>query len=91
MATAKVYNELDVSFFMDGTSLPLRFFRAWQDFTQNGAVTLSSFMMINHIREHLHLTTMKTMHVTCSYSKLEKFEGAAEENQTKVEIEEMII
>ena len=35
-ATAKVYNELDVSFFMDGTSLPLRFFRAWQDFTQNG-------------------------------------------------------
>ena len=36
MATAKVYNELDVSFFMDGTSLPLRFFRAWQDFTANG-------------------------------------------------------
>ena len=36
MATAKVYNELDVSFFMDGTSLPLRFFRAWQDFTSNG-------------------------------------------------------
>tara|TARA_B100000424_G_scaffold9277_1_gene6886 strand:- start:724 stop:1389 length:666 start_codon:yes stop_codon:yes gene_type:complete len=36
MATAKVYNELDVSFFMDGTSLPLRFFRAWQDFTTNG-------------------------------------------------------
>ena len=35
MATAKVYNELDVSFFMDGTSLPLRFFRAWQDFTSN--------------------------------------------------------
>ena len=35
-ATAKVYNELDVSFFMDGTSLPLRFFRAWQDFTSNG-------------------------------------------------------
>ena len=36
MATAKVYNELDVIFFMDGTSLPLRFFRAWQDFTSNG-------------------------------------------------------
>jgi len=36
VATAKVYNELDVSFFMDGTSLPLRFFRAWQDFTSNG-------------------------------------------------------
>ena len=36
MATAKVYNELDVSFFMDGTSLPLRMFRGWQDFTTNG-------------------------------------------------------
>tara|TARA_B100001113_G_C21112914_1_gene624052 strand:- start:1835 stop:2515 length:681 start_codon:yes stop_codon:yes gene_type:complete len=35
MATAKVYNELDVSFFLDGTSMPLRFFRAWQDFTSN--------------------------------------------------------
>ena len=35
LPTAKVYNELDVSFFMDGTSLPLRFFRAWQDFTSN--------------------------------------------------------
>ena len=37
-ATAKVFNELDVSFFMDGTSLPLRFFRAWQDFIQNGVI-----------------------------------------------------
>ena len=40
-ATAKVFNELDVSFFMDGTSLPLRFFRAWQDFIQNGVIGLS--------------------------------------------------
>ena len=38
LPTAKVYNELDVSFFMDGTSLPLRFFRAWQDFIQNGVI-----------------------------------------------------
>ena len=38
MATNKVYNELDVSFFMDGTSLPLRFFRGWQDFVQNGVI-----------------------------------------------------
>ena len=37
-ATAKVFNELDVSFFMDGTSLPFRFFRAWQDFIQNGVI-----------------------------------------------------
>ena len=38
MATNKVYNELDVSFFLDGTSLPLRFFRGWQDFVQNGVI-----------------------------------------------------
>jgi len=37
-ATAKVFNELDVSFFMDGSSLPLRFFRGWQDFIQNGVL-----------------------------------------------------
>ena len=66
MATAKVYNELDLSFFMDGTSLPLKFFRAWQDFTQNGSAGNPEFStMINHIKEHLHLTTTKTMHVTC--------------------------
>ena len=39
LATAKVYNELDVSFYMDGTSLPLRFFRAWQDFTSNAVAS----------------------------------------------------
>ena len=43
MATAKVYNELDVSFFMDGTSLPLRFFRAWQDFTSNPVASNPEF------------------------------------------------
>ena len=43
MATAKVYNELDVSFFMDGTSLPLRFFRAWQDFASNGIASNPEF------------------------------------------------
>ena len=43
MATAKVYNELDLSFFMDGTSLPLKFFRAWQDFTSNGSASNPEF------------------------------------------------
>ena len=42
-ATAKVYNELDVSFFMDGTSLPLRFFRAWQDFASNAVASNPEF------------------------------------------------
>ena len=33
IAAAKVYNELDISFYMDAESMPLKFFRAWQDYT----------------------------------------------------------
>ena len=36
MASGKVYNELDISFFLDADSMPLKFFRAWQDFTMRG-------------------------------------------------------
>ena len=36
MASGKVYNELDISFFLDADSMPLKFFRAWQDFTMGG-------------------------------------------------------
>ena len=32
VATAKVYNELDVSFYCDADSLPFKFFRCWQDY-----------------------------------------------------------
>ena len=32
MASAKVFNELDVSFYCDANSLPFKFFRAWQDY-----------------------------------------------------------
>ena len=32
MASAKVFNELDVSFFCDADSLPFKFFRCWQDY-----------------------------------------------------------
>ena len=32
MASAKVFNELDVSFFCDADSLPYKFFRCWQDY-----------------------------------------------------------
>tara|TARA_B100000029_G_scaffold515714_1_gene624144 strand:+ start:4308 stop:5000 length:693 start_codon:yes stop_codon:yes gene_type:complete len=36
MANYKVFNELDVSFYCDADSTPLKFFRAWQDFTIGG-------------------------------------------------------
>ena len=35
MAGNKVYNELDVSFFLDSESTALVFFRAWQDYVMN--------------------------------------------------------
>lgn len=39
MAGNKVYNELDVSFFLDAESTALMFFRAWQDFVMNAGPT----------------------------------------------------
>ena len=32
LTTAKVFNELDVSFYCDADSIPLKIFRGWQDF-----------------------------------------------------------
>ena len=36
MATSKVFNELDVSFYCDAESMPLVFFRSWQDYIMSG-------------------------------------------------------
>tara|TARA_B100001250_G_C19802412_1_gene791705 strand:- start:2078 stop:2701 length:624 start_codon:yes stop_codon:yes gene_type:complete len=36
LASAKVFNELDVSFYCDANSLPIKFFRGWQDFIIGG-------------------------------------------------------
>ena len=44
IASAKVYNELDVSFFMDADSTPLLFFRAWQDFTMGTKSTSGDYV-----------------------------------------------
>ncbi len=41
MAGGKVFNELDVSFFLDGESTPLKFFRGWQDFIMGAGVNHS--------------------------------------------------
>ena len=79
-ATAKVFNELDVSFFMDGSSLPLRFFRGWQDFIQNGVLD-------NPKGYYQEEQTYKRAFATNYYedyacdmfiNKLEKFQGAAD-------------
>ena len=82
MATAKVYNELDLSFFLDGTSLPLRFFRAWQDFTQNGSASNPEFFYDDQPYKRAFASNYYEDYACDMFiSKLEKFKGAAEEQR----------
>ena len=82
MATAKVYNELDLSFFMDGTSLPLRFFRAWQDFTQNGSAGNPEFFYEDQPYKRAFASNYYEDYACDMFiSKLEKFKGAAEDER----------
>ena len=81
-ATAKVYNELDVSFFMDGTSMPLRFFRAWQDYIQNGVHGATSQYYLNDIPYKRAFASNYYEDYACDMilSKLEKFDIAKEKS-----------
>ena len=82
MATAKVYNELDVSFFMDGTSLPLRFFRAWQDFTSNGVAGNPEFFYDDQDYKRAFASNYYEDYACDMFiSKLEKFKGASPEKR----------
>ena len=82
MATAKVYNALDLSFFMDGTSLPLRFFRAWQDFTQNGSAGNPEFFYDDQPYKRAFASNYYEDYACDMFiSKLEKFKGSAEETR----------
>ena len=82
MATAKVYNELDLSFFMDGTSLPLKFFRAWQDFTQNGVAGNPEFFYDDQPYKRAFASNYYEDYACDMFiSKLEKFKGSAEEQR----------
>ena len=82
MATAKVYNELDLSFFMDGTSLPLKFFRAWQDFTQNGSAGNPEFFYDDQPYKRAFASNYYEDYACDMFiSKLEKFKGASPEKR----------
>ena len=82
MATAKVYNELDLSFFMDGTSLPLKFFRAWQDFTQNGSAGNPEFFYDDQPYKRAFASNYYEDYACDMFiSKLEKFKGSADEKR----------
>ena len=82
MATAKVYNELDLSFFMDGTSLPLKFFRAWQDFTQNGSAGNPEFFYDDQPYKRAFASNYYEDYACDMFiSKLEKCKGASPEKR----------
>ena len=82
MATAKVYNELDLSFFMDGTSLPLKFFRAWQDFTSNGSSGNPEFFYDDQPYKRAFASNYYEDYACDMFiSKLEKFKGSGEEQR----------
>ena len=82
MATAKVYNELDLSFFMDGTSLPLKFFRAWQDFTQNGSASNPELFYDDQPYKRAFASNYYEDYACDMFiSKLEKFKGASPEKR----------
>ena len=48
LTTAKVFNELDVSFYCDADSIPLKVFRAWQDFIVGAVETPKGQYGKNH-------------------------------------------
>ena len=64
---------------MDGTSLPLRFFRAWQDFIQNGVAPNPEFFYDDQPYTRV-LASNYYEDFACDMfiHKLEKFEGSGE-------------
>ena len=78
MATAKVYNELDVSFFCDADSLPFKFFRCWQDYIIGPIDRPKDMYAGNHTmsqQRHKAYAQRYYDHYTCDIhiAKLEKY------------------
>ena len=68
---------------MDGTSLPLRFFRAWQDFTQNGSASNPEFFYDDQPYKRAFASNYYEDYA-CDMilTKLEKFETFKEKDDT---------
>ena len=78
VATAKVFNELDVSFYCDADSLPFKFFRCWQDYIIGAVETPREMYSKDHIlsqSRHLAYAQRYYDHYTCDMQirKLEKY------------------
>ena len=78
MATAKVFNELDVSFYCDAESLPLIFFRSWQDYIMGALENPQmAYSQENSLTKYQHLAYAQRYYdqYTCDIKiiKLEKY------------------
>ena len=91
MANAKVYNELDVSFFCDADSLPFKFFRCWQDYIIAPIEAPKEFYSKDHtMNEHVHQHYAQSYYdqYTCDLKivKLEKY-GVPEKMRISEELD----
>ena len=91
MANAKVYNELDVSFFCDADSLPFKFFRCWQDYIIAPIEAPKEFYSKDHtMNEHVHQHYAQRYYdqYTCDLKivKLEKY-GVPEKMRISEELD----
>ena len=79
IAAAKVYNELDISFYMDAESMPLKFFRAWQDYTM-GHVEQKSNIYREDLADQRVFAQRYYDNYACrlDIKKLEKYNGKSQ-------------
>ena len=91
LASAKVYNELDVSFFCDADSLPFKFFRCWQDYIIAPIEQPKEFYTNKHtMSQHVHKVYAQRYYdqYTCDITiiKLEKYGvPEVEEGEPKID------
>ena len=77
MASSKIYNEMDMTFICDVSSLPYRFFRAWIDFVGNVEPDGEKFYSPNNVRAYGISALRFYDEYVCDFTikKLEKFKN----------------
>ena len=77
IASSKIYNEMDMTFICDVSSLPYRFFRAWIDFVGNVEPDGERFYSPNNVRAYGISSLRFYDEYVCDFTikKLEKFKN----------------
>ena len=84
MASSKIYNEMDMTFICDVSSLPYRFFRSWIDFVGNVEPDGERFYSPNNVRAYGISSLRFYDEYVCDFTikKLEKFKNSETLNIT---------